>query len=329
MRSLIGYSYSCLMAPIPEPLASEIRGYGLSIPDDRIYDDEDGELGREDEPHTTVKYGLHTTDPDEIREALKDQPPFKITLGATSVFYNDEYVVMKLNVHGGGIRDLNRFVCDNLEYTDKFRDYNPHCTIAYVKKDESDPYWFNEYWTDEFEGKTAEISELIFSVPSGKKYTIELTGSPVSSEEQTMKNAARQLLVVARAVLGEDQYKSLNDAVAVTSNPSYEKGNSGIWYMKKSFFRDGSMGVDWLIERDMLPNMRTIDDTHEHLGGIRERNLERVWRLMQGEAWSPRGEARSLITKKGLGHTSMSVGDVIQQGSKLFMVDRTGFRRID
>ena len=33
---------------------------------------------------------------------------------------------------------------------------------------------------------------------------------------------------------------------------------------------------------------------------------------MQGENWSPRGEARPLIARLGLGHTSLSLGDVVQ-----------------
>jgi len=39
--------------------------------------------------------------------------------------------------------------------------------------------------------------------------------------------------------------------------------------------------------------------------------LDDVYSKMQGERWSPRGEARPLIKALGLSHTSMSVGDVI------------------
>ena len=40
-------------------------------------------------------------------------------------------------------------------------------------------------------------------------------------------------------------------------------------------------------------------------------NKEDVFRQMQGEHWSPNGEARFGIESLGLQHTSMSVGDVI------------------
>ena len=327
MRLLEAHSYSCLLARLPQPLALKVRGYGLSIPDERIYHG-DGDMGREDDPHITIKYGIHTTDPDEVREKLAGQRSFRAILGPVSIFNADGYSVLKINVEGLSIRKLNRFVSSSFKCTDTFPEYNPHCTIAYVNKDEADPYWFKSYWTDEFEGIPVEFNSLVFSVPSGEKYNIPLKGvAPL--EEVEMNKAAAELLRVAKRVLGGEQYDTLNDAALVTGNDKYLSGSTGIWYMKRSFFRDGIMGVDWLIEHDMVPNMRTIDDTHEHLGDIRERGFEKVWRMMQGEEWSPRGEARKLIMKKGLGHTSMSVGDVIQQGSQLFMVDRAGFRRID
>lgn len=40
-------------------------------------------------------------------------------------------------------------------------------------------------------------------------------------------------------------------------------------------------------------------------------DLEEVYHHMQGENWSPRGEARPLIRALGLHHTSMSVGDAL------------------
>jgi hypothetical protein len=38
--------------------------------------------------------------------------------------------------------------------------------------------------------------------------------------------------------------------------------------------------------------------------------LEELFWRMQGENWSPNGEARELIKAKGVQHTSMSVGDI-------------------
>jgi hypothetical protein len=50
---------------------------------------------------------------------------------------------------------------------------------------------------------------------------------------------------------------------------------------------------------------------------------------MQGEFWSPMGEARNLIQTLGLHHTSMSCGDVVQFGSDFYMVDFMGYKKLE
>lgn len=47
------------------------------------------------------------------------------------------------------------------------------------------------------------------------------------------------------------------------------------------------------------------------IGEVRADGPEGVFSLMQGECWSPRGEAQTLIQGLGLSHTSMSVGDLV------------------
>jgi hypothetical protein len=52
-----------------------------------------------------------------------------------------------------------------------------------------------------------------------------------------------------------------------------------------------------------------------------------VYARMQGDRWSPRGEARKLIKAIGLQHTSMSVGDVVVDShGAVFEADRIGWR---
>jgi hypothetical protein len=50
--------------------------------------------------------------------------------------------------------------------------------------------------------------------------------------------------------------------------------------------------------------------------------------MMQGENWSPQGEARDMVSNSNTGHTSMSVGDIMKVGSTYLMVDRFGFHDI-
>lgn len=62
-------------------------------------------------------------------------------------------------------------------------------------------------------------------------------------------------------------------------------------------------------------NKRNYTITHCYLGSLYAKDLEEVFVVMQGERWSPNGEARELIKAAGLQHTSMSVGDIIREKS--------------
>jgi hypothetical protein len=83
-----------------------------------------------------------------------------------------------------------------------------------------------------------------------------------------------------------------------------------VWYMRPEFFRDGILGVEWLKERGKMLTLNTLTKTHIELGDFEATDLEDLFMKMQGEVWSPNGEAQPLIKAKGLRHTSMSVGDV-------------------
>ena len=58
--------------------------------------------------------------------------------------------------------------------------------------------------------------------------------------------------------------------------------------------------------------------------------LDDVYSKMQGERWSPQGEARPLIEALGLTHTSMSAGDVILdlEENKFYEVAWSGFNEV-
>jgi len=77
-----------------------------------------------------------------------------------------------------------------------------------------------------------------------------------------------------------------------------------VWYMKPYFFRDGILGAKTAEALD-------LSKTHVFLKTIEAEDMEAAYAQMQGEVWSPFGEARDLILGKGLQHTSMSMGDVL------------------
>lgn len=61
--------------------------------------------------------------------------------------------------------------------------------------------------------------------------------------------------------------------------------------------------IDFLKEGSHAPH-------YTYLLTMEADDLEDLFYNMQGEVWSPNGEARDLIKSKGLYHTSMSIGDI-------------------
>jgi hypothetical protein len=118
-------------------------------------------------------------------------------------------------------------------------------------------------------------------------------------------------------VVEAEGYSSLEDV--------YPAGPTEIWYWKEGNGRDFMMGVKWLAGRGVEVTKDSLASTHVKIGSIAETDPEKVYAMMQGENWSPQGEARDIIGKSGTGHTSMSVGDALVIGGKIQMVDRFGF----
>jgi hypothetical protein len=127
------------------------------------------------------------------------------------------------------------------------------------------------------------------------------------------------------------QYKTLNDAEVY--DPGLGKGQTEIWYAKRAKgtgkpARDLMMGVEWCRKHDCLPKPGSLEDTHTMLGEIKMKKKDDIFMALQGENWSPEGESKSLIRKKGLAHTSISVGDIVKMGSQVWMVDMVGYKKL-
>jgi len=103
-----------------------------------IPDYELGNDGREDDPHVTVKYGLHTDDPKKVAEVVGGVGAVHGTLTEVNAFYGEEtgkdYDVLIVKVSSPELHDLNSWIAERLEHTDTWPDYKPHATIAYLKK---------------------------------------------------------------------------------------------------------------------------------------------------------------------------------------------------
>jgi hypothetical protein len=129
------YRLSTTQIDLPDDIGQHVISWGkLNIPDDALYVEEDGGCGRETEQHISVLYGLTDAEPSEaLAELIGTTKPFLIELGGVSIFENEKYDVVKLDVISEELTNLSneiRRVCPN---ENKFPDYHGHVTIAYVK----------------------------------------------------------------------------------------------------------------------------------------------------------------------------------------------------
>jgi len=158
--------YGCVMACIDGGIKSEILKFNKSIIENEIiYDNKEKEFGRETDPHITIKFGLTKNYTRKDMETfLKDVSPFTINIDGVSVFENDDFDVVKMDVSGDELKKLNKKF-SKLPNEDEHPDYHPHCTLAYVTHGEG----------DKFNGKSKkflniEISRIVYSCSDGKSY---------------------------------------------------------------------------------------------------------------------------------------------------------------
>jgi len=79
-----------------------------------------------------------------------------------------------------------------------------------------------------------------------------------------------------------------------------------------------------------LPKEIVINHSHKEVMVVQALNKDDVFKRMQGEYWSPEGEARDLIMGLDLCHTSMSVGDVVRNNEteKYYVCAMAGWEEI-
>lgn len=163
------HKLSCVMHVLRhEPVKSAIRNWAVDhLPDDVL----DPDKGREDELHVTVLYGLHTNDPDDVAKVIESFKPFQIRFGAISKFAAEKYDVIKIEVSGDKLEEMNEAL-KKLPYTSDFPKYQGHCTLAYVKPGSCDHLLPN----DAFKDMIVDVADVVFSPADGPKKRIGLNG---------------------------------------------------------------------------------------------------------------------------------------------------------
>lgn len=132
----VRYAFSSVHANLPTTLSERIINWGLkNVKEDDVFKDfSNNFVGRENEIHVTILYGLHSESPSETQRLVQTTKQFTVTLGKISIFTNDKYDVVQIRAYSEDLIKLNQLLRKHVSFTDRFIIYQPHVTIAYVKK---------------------------------------------------------------------------------------------------------------------------------------------------------------------------------------------------
>lgn len=153
------YDYGCAMLYFNFPEMEKI--HTLIDPVDIYTEEGDRSYGLEDEPHTTLLYGLHEGVSDQdIKNVLGKFEFGPCIIQNASTFNNEKYDVLKFDVKGDNLHEANEEL-KKYPYTSNFPDYHPHMTIAYLKPGTAKKY------VDELKGQEFELTptHAIYSKP--------------------------------------------------------------------------------------------------------------------------------------------------------------------
>ena len=165
------YDFGCAMVYFKVPEIFKIQD---SIDPEDLYTEEgDRTYGFENEPHTTLLYGLHSNEipsDQDVIDVCTNVNIGPIKLHNISFFRNEKYDVLKFDAENENLEKINRKLSEKFPFTTDFPDYHPHATIAYLKPGAGDKY------VEKFQEMelTADPEMIVYSKPDGEKVTHQL-----------------------------------------------------------------------------------------------------------------------------------------------------------
>jgi 2'-5' RNA ligase len=125
------FEYGCAMLYFNFPEIYKIQD---AINPKDLYEEEgDRSFGFEEEPHTTLLFGLHEeVIVEDVRKVLDNFTFSTCTLLNASLFENPDYDVLKFDVKGENLHAANAALAQ-YPHTTNFPDYHPHLTVAYLQ----------------------------------------------------------------------------------------------------------------------------------------------------------------------------------------------------
>lgn len=163
------YQFGCVMINFKFDESKKIQS---TINEEDIFEIEDEQYGLENNPHLTLLYGLHkevTTE--DVKKVLEnfDLKNLEIKINGIGSFENDNFDVLKFDVENTSLLQEIHDALSELPNSDKYPDYSPHITIAYLKKGTS-----KKYLDKNFKNRISNFTHTIYSITNGEKIMIEI-----------------------------------------------------------------------------------------------------------------------------------------------------------
>jgi hypothetical protein len=130
-----GVRHGCLLAPVRGSLRDAMLAFGRTIPADELADD-----GLEDDPHLTLRYGLHSSDPKAVLGAVSGLGTLRFRPGPLAVFEGPDHDVLHVSCEDESCPAAWYEAAGRFPHTDTHDAYVPHLTVAYLKKGKGGRY---------------------------------------------------------------------------------------------------------------------------------------------------------------------------------------------
>ena len=168
IKESTSYDYGCVMVEVPVSNWNEITSI---INKDDLYEVEGENYGIQDNPHLTLLYGLKSNitkeQVEQVLEKAIDDDKIIIEIENIGLFENDNFDVVKFNIKK--TEQLQKLFdsLSELPNENTFPDYNPHMTIAYVKKG------LGKKYTKTYSHKVSS-NDICYSMANGEKIYFEI-----------------------------------------------------------------------------------------------------------------------------------------------------------
>jgi hypothetical protein len=160
--------YGCLMLNYPIEFSKQVSVWNNSnIPDHILYlsSKNDTLHGREHHVHTTVSYGFDQDITLGIIKQVCVLPKITVTLGEISAFTQEKkFDVFKIKIFSDELVQLQKDISSVIGTPgNTYKEYNPHLTLAYIKKGKGD-YLYDRNFP--LTGSEVTLSEYEYSYPN-------------------------------------------------------------------------------------------------------------------------------------------------------------------